>query len=221
VIDRWSSGAGWLAHPDERGGRASHAVKGDDGVWVFDPLDAPGVDDLLTELGNVTGIAVLGSLHSRDAGRLAQRHGVAVHVPEWMDGIAERIDAPIERYKSTLGGSGFRITRVEPFSMWQEAIAYREDDRTLIIPDIIGSATGYTVTGEQLGVVLPCRLIPPRATLGQYEPERILLGHGEGVFENATEALKDCLAGARKRLPQALVKHTVTNLRYHFASKRG
>lgn len=41
VIDEWGTGVGWLAHPNEDGQRVSHAVVGDDGIWVFDPLDAP------------------------------------------------------------------------------------------------------------------------------------------------------------------------------------
>ena len=48
MIGRWDGGVGWIAHPEERGRRASHAIRGEDGdVGVFDPLDAPGVDDLL------------------------------------------------------------------------------------------------------------------------------------------------------------------------------
>ncbi|MDX5989797.1 hypothetical protein SIM67_16305 [Haloferax mediterranei ATCC 33500] len=210
----------WLAHPHEEGERASHAIKADDGVWIIDPVDGPGVDELLESLGAVAGVAVLCSYHARDAGTIADRHGVAVHVPQWMDRVDERVDAPIKRYEATFGESGFRVHRVEPLSMWQEAIAYREADGTLIIPDLLGSGPGYTVGDERLGVVLSHRLFPPWDILGGLEPQRILLGHGEGVFEDASEALNDALTGARRRFPKALITQFSTNVRLLIGAMR-
>lgn len=220
VIDRWTDGVGWLAHPREEGRRASHAINADDGVWVIDPIDAPGIDELLEEFGDVAGVAVLSSHHARDAGAIANRLDVAVHIPRWMDRVAERVDAPIERYESTFGDSGFEIYRFDPLSLWQEVVAYREDDGTLIIPDLLASGPGYTVNSERIGVVLSHRLFPPRETLGELDPERILFGHGEGVFEDASAALDDALAGARKRFPRALVSQLGTNIRLLVAAMK-
>lgn len=220
VIDRWCDGVGWMAHPDEAGKRASHAVRGDDAVWVIDPVDAPGVDELLAELGEVAGVVVLCSHHARDAGAVADRHDVAVHVPRWMDRVEERVATPVERFEGTFGESGFEIYRFEPLSMWQEAVAYRETDGTLVVPDLLASGPGYTVGDERVGVVLSHRLFPPRETLGDLDPERILFGHGEGVFEDASGALEDALDGARKRFPRALVSQFGTNVRLMAASMR-
>ena len=203
-IDRWDGGVGWLAHPDETGMRAGHALVGDgDGAWVFDPLDAPGLDDLLAEVGEVAGVAVLSSFHARDADAVARRHGVPVHVPRWTDRGAARTDAPVERYDARLGDSGFRILRSEPFPGWQEAFAPRESDGTLVVPDTLGTAPLHAVGDERLGVTLVRRLQPPRDALGGLDPERILVGHGSGLFEDAA-ALSDALSGARRRLPRAL-----------------
>jgi hypothetical protein len=213
MIDRWDGGFGWLAHPEEEGRRASHAVRADDGVWVIDPVDAPGVDGRLEELGEVAGVAVLCSHHARDAETVANRHDVPVYVPRWMDRVTERVHAPIEEYDTALGDSGFEVYRFEPLSLWQEAIAYREADGTLVVPDLLASGPGYTVGSERVGVVLSHRLFPPRGALGDLNPERILFGHGEGVFEDASEALDDALEGARKRFPRALVTQLGTNLR--------
>jgi hypothetical protein len=188
VIDRWDDGVGWLAHPAETGRRASHAVRADDGVWVLDPVDAPGVDDLLAELGEVAGVAVLSSYHARDAGALAARHDVSVHIPEWMDRVAERVDGRAERYEESFGASGFEVSRIEPLGDWQEAVAYRPADGTLIVQDLLASGPGYTVADERVGVTLMFRLSPPREPFADLEPERILFGHGEGVFEDATPA---------------------------------
>jgi hypothetical protein len=211
-IDRFDGGVGWLAHPEEGGQRASHAIRGDDGVWLIDPLDAPGVDDLLAEVGEVAGVAVLSAYHARDADIFAERYGV-VHVPRWMDRAAERIDAPVERFAWSLGDSGFAVQRYAPFPGWQEAIAYRESDRTLYVPDSLGTASLFTVGTERLGVYLLCRPFPPRSLLCDLEPERILVGHGEGIFEDATTALSDALDGARQRFPKALLASGWTQLR--------
>ncbi|TQQ81342.1 hypothetical protein EGH24_09500 [Halonotius terrestris] len=218
LIDRWDDGFGWLSHPEETGQRASHAIRADDGVWVIDPVDAPGLDTHLEELGEVVGVAVFCSYHARDAEAIANRHDVPVYVPRWMDRIPEQVDAPIEQYDSVLGDSGFEIYRYEPLAQWQEAVAYRERDGTLVVPDLLGSSPGYTVGDERVGVVLSHRLFPPSETLGDLDPERILFGHGEGVFEDASAALETALSGARKRFPRALVTQFGTNLRLFAAA---
>jgi len=218
TIDQWENGFGWLAHPEEDGARASHAIDSEDGVWVIDPVDAPGIDEHLRELGEVAGVVVLCSHHARDADAIANRHDVSVYVPRWMNRVAERIDAPIERFETAFGRSGFDIYRFEPLSLWQEAIAYRESDGTLVVPDLLGSGPGYTVGSERVGVVLSHRLAPPKETLGDLQPERLLFGHGDGVFEGASEALDTALSGARRRLPRALVTQFGTNLRLFIAA---
>jgi hypothetical protein len=214
TIDQWDSGVGWIAHPDEEGYRASHAIVGDNGdVWVIDPIDAPGVDDLLADLGTgeVAGVAVLSSYHARDAGVIADRYDVPVYLPQWMDRVEERIDAPVERYSETLGESGFQVRKCK-FPGYYEAIAYRESDRTLYIPDVLGTAPLYTVGDERIGVYLIARLFPPREMDG-FVPERILVGHGTGIFEDAAAALTDAITGARRRFPNALMTSGRTQLR--------
>ncbi|UPM42507.1 hypothetical protein [Halocatena salina] len=212
-IDRWERGVGWIAHPEEDGVRASHAIVGNDGdVWVIDPLDAPGVDELLGELGAVAGVAVLSNYHARDAGVVAARHDVPVYLPQWMDRVAERVDAPIERYAQTLGSSGFVVHRCSPLPGWQEGIAYRQSDRTLYAPDVLGTGTDWTVGRERIALFLLARLFPP-TVLEQFAPERVLVGHGVGVFEDASVALEDALTGARRRFLTALRSSGIKQLR--------
>lgn len=213
-VDQWGDGVGWLAHPDEEGQRASHAIVGDDGdVWVIDPIDAPGVDDLLAAVGtgDVAGVVVLSNYHARDAGIIADRHDVPVYLPEWMGRVEERIDAPIERYTETLGESGFQVRACNPFPGCHEAIAYRESDRTLYVADVLGTAPLYTVDDERIGVYLAARVFPPRE-MDDFVPERILVGHGTGIFEDAGAALTDATMGARKRFPKALITSGKTQL---------
>jgi hypothetical protein len=231
AVDRFADGVTWIAHPDEDGRRASHALRAPDGVWLFDPLDGPGVEELLADLlardgpgpNEVAGVAVCSSYHARDAGRVAARHDVAVHVPVWMDRVPERVEAaPIERVEGEgqLADSGFRLRRCEPFPGWQEAFAYRQGDGTLYVPDSLGTTPLHTVGDERLGVTLVRRPQPPRALLGDLTPERVLVGHGSGVHDRASEALADALAGARRRLPRGLLASLGTQVRALVAATR-
>jgi len=79
---------------------------------VFDPVDAPGVDDPLADLGTVAGVVVGLDRHKRDSAAIATRHDVPVYVADWMTGVAEEIDAPVERFGSRLADSGFEAFRI-------------------------------------------------------------------------------------------------------------
>lgn len=221
VIDRWEGGVGWIAYPDEGMRRASHALvaesgseSGADDVWVIDPVDADGVDGLLAEYGEVAGVAVGLDRHTRDAATLARRHGVAVHVPDWMSGVADDLDAPVERFGRRLGDTQFRAFTVRDSMLppWQEAGFYREADGTLVVPEAVGTAPLWLAGGESLGVHPMLRLIPPKRPLGRARPERILVGHGEGVFEDATEALRGALSNSVGNAPSLYARALRTAL---------
>jgi hypothetical protein len=214
VIDSWSDGVGWFAHPDETGKRASHALIGNEGgVWVFDPVDAPGLDELLDTLGEVVGVVVLSNYHVRDAETIADRHGVPVYLPDWLSRAAKRLHVPPERITDGIGDSGFTVRRCAPLPGWTEAIAYRESDGTLYVPDVLGTESSFTVGRERLGVYLLCRIAPPRAAFEGLSPRRVLVGHGTGLFEDAPAALTEALSGARRRFPRALLASGGTQVR--------
>jgi|GEM_PF-3731570 len=71
----------------------NHALKTDGGVWIIDPVDAEGIDELVAEYGEVAGVVLLSNYHTRDADVFANRHGVSVYLPEGMEGIEEDLDA--------------------------------------------------------------------------------------------------------------------------------
>jgi len=219
VVDEWTDGVGWMAHPNEEARRASHALRGTDGVWVFDPLDGPGVDEALADLGEVAGVAVLSQFHARDAGELAARHGVAVHVPAWMDRVADAVDAPVERYEApagewvALGDSDIEVQTVNPTVAWREVVARRPTDGTLRVPDMLSSVPEMTVADERVGCYFVHRFVPPRDAFEGVDPNRLLFGHGAGVTDDAAAALDDALADARRNLPRALVAQAPNQLR--------
>jgi hypothetical protein len=205
-IDRWDGGVGWLAYPDEEMQRASHAVVGDDGgVWLFDPVDAEGLDDLVAEYGEVSGVVVGLDRHKRDAAKLARRHDVPVYVADWMTGVADEIDAPVERFGRRLANSGFDAFTVLDKSVppWQEVGFYQASSGTLVVPEAVGTASYFCAPGERLGVHPMLRPFPPRRALRRFEPDRILVGHGAGVTDDAATALRDALANSRSNLPGA------------------
>lgn len=213
-IDRWENGFGWLAHPNESGRRASHAIRGDDGIWLVDPLWAPGVAERIDDIGAVAGVVVCFNWHARDVDRFADHYDVPVFVPEWLDRVEERTRAPVVRFAETVGDSGFEVRRYEPVPGWSEAFAYREADGTLYVPEALGTAPSYVVGDERIGAGIVPRLVPPRTHLGDLEPERILVGHGAGIGftdgppepgpMDAARALEHALAVSRRRLPRAL-----------------
>ncbi len=209
VVDEWADGFGWLAHPDETGHRVGHAVRtradSEGGVWVLDPLDAPGLDDRLAALGEVVGVAVLSDYHARDAAAIAERYEVPVTVPAPLDRAADRVDGPVELVEGSL--AGFDLQTVRPLHAWTETVAYREADGTLYVPDYLSGHEKFCVGGERVGMPTFSRLVPPRDPFECFAPERILFGHGEGVTTDARAALADALDGARRRFPRALVSN--------------
>ncbi|GAB6877909.1 hypothetical protein JCM17823_01830 [Halorubrum gandharaense] len=206
-IDRFDGGVGWVAYPNEGMERASHALavhneeSETDDVWVLDPVDAPALDDLLAEFGEVAGVVVMLDRHKRDAAAVATRHDVSVHIPEWMTGVASDLDAPVERFGSRLADTGFEAIRVRNSSLppWQEVGLF--DGETLVVPESLGTASYFRGDRERLGVHPMLRLTPPRRALSGYDPERVLVGHGVGVHERAGEAIDDALANARRKAP--------------------
>lgn len=67
--------------------------------------------------------------------------------------VEDRVDAPVERYSAEIGDSGFRVRRCDPLPSWHEAIAYRESDGRLYVPDVLGTAPLFTVGDEESACV--------------------------------------------------------------------
>lgn len=196
-IDRHEAGVGWIAYPDETMQRASHAVRGADGLWLLDPVDCAGLDELIDSVdAEPAGVVVCLARHERDAASVARRQDVPVFVPEWMTRVTVR---GVER--RTFGdrlADDVRAIRVRDSTVppWQEVALLFEESGTLYVPEAVG-ASDYMVTGrERLGVHPMLRLFPPEVLRG-LDPDRIVVGHGEGVHENAGRELTRALDGSR------------------------
>jgi hypothetical protein len=127
--------------------------------------------------------------HNRDCAALAARLGVP------------HVVAPDE-----LPESPFAFVAVMRLRRWRESALWWPQRRTLVTADALGTNGFYTAGKAPVGVHLLLRLTPPRQ-LAVLEPERILVGHGEGlVGPGTTVALRDALASSRRRVPGVLVR---------------
>ena len=202
-IDRWDGGVGWLAHPDETMERASHALSIDGDVWVIDPVDAPEIDDLFAEFGTVAGVVVLLDRHMRDAEAVARRHDVPLYLPTWVRRSVSGV--PVRRFGTELADTGLRVLKLFDNPAWQEAALYDETNGTLVVPESVGTADYFRTGRERLGVHPMIRLLPPEELRG-LTPKRVLVGHGQGVFDDASVTLADALNGSRRRYPSLLLE---------------
>ena len=186
LCDEFDGGFGW-----SRPGyleRTSHALEVDGAVLVFDPLDAPGIDERIRALGRPEAVVQLLDRHERDCGIVAERLCVP-HLRTWLDSSSSRGE----------------LVKVVWNRVWMEAAFWEPTRRILVVADALGTVRYFTAPGEAIGVHPLLRLRPPRI-LAELEPVHILCGHGAGVHgQRAAAALHEAFATSRQRLPRALL----------------
>lgn len=201
AVTHHEQGLTWIAYPDERMQRASHAITADNSVWIIDPVTAPEITEKIKTMGTVDGIVVLLDRHKRDAAAFAKEFDIPVYVPASMDGVTEAIDAETVRFAGTLGTTELETHTVVDQRFWQETALYHRPTATLVIPEAVGTASYFLAPEERLGVHPMLRAVPPRSALEGFDPNSILVGHGTPVLEDAGTALTTALAGSRRRMP--------------------
>ena len=179
VVDETAHAIGWMA--EERMARTSHALEVDGGVWLFDVVDWPGLDDRVRQLGEPAGVVQLLDRHNRDC------HAFGVPVHEGWRGLHE---------------TPFEALPVRDNRLWREAALWHRATRTLVCADALGTLPFFRAPGERIGWHPFVRPFPPHA-LSSVSPERILVGHGEGVLAGAEAELVDVAHNGRRRLPRA------------------
>jgi len=204
--NRWDRGASWIAYPEETMQRASHVLETEAGAIVVDPVDAEGIDDLFAGFGDVAGVIVLLNRHKRDSAAIAKRHDVPVYVPDALAGVENDIDAPTERVHRQIPDTDYGVHELTSNAVWQEAALYGDEDDTLVVPEAVGTADYFLAGSERLGVHPMLRLTPP-TKLNRLTPERLLVGHGHGIMDDASGAVADALRGSRSRTPGLYVKN--------------
>jgi hypothetical protein len=183
-VDEHEWGFGWISTEQRKLQLASHALRAGEGVWLVDPTEGEGVEERVRALGEPTGVLQLLDRHNRGCAALAKRLGVPHHL------------VPLEAV------GPFQTVPVRRSKRWQEVALWWPERRVLVTADALGTVPHYfALGGERLGVHPLLRLTPPHE-LARLEPEHVLCGHGAGVHDRATEALRDALANSRRRLPR-------------------
>ena len=183
LCDETEWGFGWLQ--EERLQRTSHALRAEGRVWLFDPVDSPGVEERIRALGESAGVIQLLDRHGRDCAALAGRLGVPLHETPF-DGVP---------------GAPFVPVPIVQRRLWREVSLWWPEEKVLLCGDALGTVRYFVAPGELLGVHPLLRVTPPKA-LSRFAPRHVLCGHGEGVHgDEAAPALAEALATARRRLP--------------------
>jgi hypothetical protein len=177
-------GFSWVV--DEPATRTSHALADDGHLWLVDPVRHEGALERARSLGLPAAVVQLLDRHNRDCAAVAEELGVPhLRVPDAVP------DAP------------FDVIRVHDTKRWREVALWWPAARTLVVAEAVGTNRFYAPPGRPAGVHLLLRLSPPRDALGAFEPEHLLVGHGEGLHgDAATQGLRQALDRSRADLPR-------------------
>jgi hypothetical protein len=186
--DRGTAGFSWTV--DEPATRTSHALAAGGSVWLVDPVHDEKALERARELGEPRAVLQLLDRHNRDCASIAAELGVPhLVVPE------------------AVPNSPFELVAVKRTKRWRETALWWPATRTLVVAEAIGTNRFFAAPGERAGVHLLLRMSPPRAALGDFAPEHLLVGHGRGVHGSAaTDALRRALDRSRRELPRMLAR---------------
>ncbi len=160
--------------------RTSHALAAEGRVWLVDPVDWPDAIERATSLGEPTGVLQLLDRHNRDSAAIAEQLGVP------------HLTAPRE-----LPGTPFAVIEIKRSRRWQEIALWWPEQRTLVVAEALGTNPFFPAKDDRVGVHGLLKLTPPRM-LRPYEPEHLLVGHGEGVHgPDTAAALQQALSRSR------------------------
>lgn len=186
--DRGDKGFSWLV--DDPMTRASHALAADGRVWLVDPVRHEPALARARELGAPAAVLQLLDRHNRDCAEIAAKLGVP------------HLVTPDE-----LPGTPFETVVVRAKTRWRESALWWSDERLLVVAEAVGTNRFFRAGDERAGVHLVLRLSPPRAQLGRFEPEHLLVGHGEGLHgSDAATGLREALAHSRRGSPRLALR---------------
>ena len=185
--DRGEHGFSWIV--DEPMARASHALAANGRLWLVDPIDCPEAIDRAIALGEPAAVLQLLDRHNRDCAAVAERLGVP------------HLVAP-----AAVPNSPFEVVDVVRRKRWQEVALWWPATATLVVAEALGTTVFFTVAGDPVGVHGLLKPFPPTVLLG-FEPEHLLVGHGEGLHgPGTTRAMATAVGRSRLRMLPWLVK---------------
>lgn len=183
--DETALGFSWVA--EETMTRTSHALVADGRVWLVDPVDWPEAIERTRSLGEPAGVLQLLDRHNRDCAA-----------------VAARLEVPHLIAPAVVPDSPFEVVDVKHGKRWREIALWWPEPRVLAVAEAIGTNRFFTGGRRAAGVHLLLRLTPPK-TLARFDPEHLLVGHGEGLHgPAAAAALREALRHSRRDLPGML-----------------
>jgi hypothetical protein len=172
--------------------RSSTAIGVDGGCLLVDPVDGPGLDDLIAPLGEVVGVCTLLDRHRRDAAKIATRLGCPQLVPSTLAGSGEPLVIAGVQERAILAAPG-----------WNESALWLPERRLLVCADALGTTQYFLSTPDEVVGVHPLlRIRPPVGAFRGLDPVAIAVGHGAPAIEGATAGLEHAIATARSGLPR-------------------
>ncbi len=178
-------GVSWSAPEPAYMQRGSHALATADGVWLVDPVDGEGLEEMIAPLGPVRGVLQLLDRHPRDGTAIAARHG------------APLLAVPF----AGVAGAPFEVVPVVRRRWWREVALWWPEHRALVVPEALGTAPYYLAPGAVVGVHPLLRMVPP-TVLGGFAPLHLLPGHGPPVSgPDVADAVRAALARSRRDVP--------------------
>ena len=183
-VDEQEDGFGWAI--DEPLERTSHALRVGGRVWLIDPVDAPELENRIRALGEPAGVLQLLDRHTRDGAAWSARLGV-----------------PLVRAFESVARAPFQSLPVRDNRFWREVALWEPESRTLLCADVLGTLEFFRAGDERIGMHPLLRIAPPRSLLS-VAPERVLVGHGGGLHQDAAAAVHETVRTARRRIPAAL-----------------
>ncbi len=167
--------------------RAAHALNDGGRVWLIDPYRDTDALAAVAALGAPAGVLQLLDRHNRDCEAIAQQLGV-----------------PLLRLPANGTETPFEVIPVISHRGWREVALWWAQERALVVAEAVGTAPAFAL-GRRVGVHPLLRLTPPRTQLSRFQPDRLLVGHGETIEANADSALSEALAHARGDIPRLLL----------------
>jgi hypothetical protein len=185
--DELPFGFSWLV--DEPMTRTSHALADEGRAWLVDPVDWPPALERAETLGAPAAVLQLLDRHRRDCAAVAARLGV-----------------PHLVVPASLPQTPFEAVEIRQTKRWNEVALWWPATETLVVAEAVGTNPFFRGGKDLVGVHLLLRLRPPRQ-LARFEPEHLLVGHGEGVHgAAATTSLHHALDNSRRTLPRLVLK---------------
>jgi len=182
--DRGRDGFSWIV--DEPMTRTSHVLADAGRAWLVDPVRFEPALERARELGTPVAVLQLLDRHNRDCAALADELGVP-HIVN----------------PDVIPGSAFELIVVKWSRHWHETALWWPARRTLVVAEAIATNRFFTAGRDRAGVHLLMRVAPPRDALARFEPEHLLVGHGEGLHgDDARPAVRQALAHALTGLPR-------------------